>query len=111
MAIDLNTLSRSELLDHKKSLQKEMKAVEKAIGSLQDRERKAALAAAEKAAAEMGFSLADLTGGGKGAKRPALPAKYKNPSNPDQTWSGRGRRPDWIRAAIEAGEDLSNYEI
>lgn len=25
-----------------------------------------------------------------------LPAKYKNPSNPEQTWTGRGKAPAWV---------------
>ncbi|MBM1220167.1 H-NS histone family protein [Ponticoccus sp. SC2-23] len=113
MSKDLNALTREELMDHKKSLQKEMKAVEKALSTLKDREKKAALAAAEKAAAEHGFSLAELAGvGGRGGKTKTISApKYRNPANPDQTWTGRGRRPDWIRDAIDNGEDLSKFEI
>ena len=113
MPKDLNAMTREELMEHKKTVQKEMKAVEKALSTLKDRERMAALAAAEKAAAEHGFSLSELTTtGGRGAKTKsvAIP-KYRNPDNPEQTWTGRGRRPDWIRAALEAGEDLSKFEI
>lgn len=113
MSKDLNAMTREELVDHKKTVQKEMKAVEKALSTLKERERMAALAAAEKTAAEHGFSLSELTTpGGRGtkAKTAAIP-KYRNPANPEQTWTGRGRRPDWIRAALEAGDDLSKFEI
>lgn len=113
MSKDLNAMSREELLDHRKALQKEMKAVEKALSTLKDRERLAALAAAEKAAAEHGFTLAELSGLGRRstrAKSVSAP-KYRNPANPEQTWTGRGRRPDWIREALDKGEDLAKFEI
>ena len=38
-------------------------------------------------------------------------AKYRHPANPDLTWSGRGRRPAWIREAVEAGRSVSDFEI
>lgn len=31
-------------------------------------------------------------------------AKYKNPDNPKQTWSGMGRKPAWFIAQLEAGK-------
>jgi DNA-binding protein H-NS len=37
----------------------------------------------------------------KGVK---LPAKYKNPLNPEQTWTGRGVDPSWVAALREAGQ-------
>lgn len=32
------------------------------------------------------------------ARRTRAPgvAKYRNPSNPDQTWTGRGKKPGWL---------------
>jgi len=105
--MDLDSLSRDELL-------KLRGQVEKAIASLADRERRRALDAAERAAAEHGFSLAQLTGvtvaRGR-AKAGSLPAKYRNPANHDQTWSGRGRRPDWVNAALAEGKALSDLAI
>jgi DNA-binding protein H-NS len=37
----------------------------------------------------------------KGVK---LPAKYKNPLNPAQTWTGRGVDPSWVSVLREAGQ-------
>lgn len=104
MANDLNSMSRKELI----KLQKDVK---KALSTVEAREKKAALAAAEKAAAEMGYSLTELTGKGGKASGPKTPPKYRNPENPDQTWSGRGRRPDWIKAADKAGKSLDDFLI
>jgi len=104
--MDLDGMSRSELMRLRAD-------VDKAISTLADRERKKALEAAERAAAEHGFSLADLTGAvitGKRGKSKS-PAKYRNPADPTQTWSGRGRKPRWINEAAAAGRDLSEFEI
>ena len=30
------------------------------------------------------------------SRGPVNPPKYRNPENPDQTWSGRGKRPAWV---------------
>ena len=46
----------------------------------------------------------------KGAKRVAA-STYRNPKDPEQTWAGIGKRPDWIRAAINAGESLDSMRI
>jgi DNA-binding protein H-NS len=37
----------------------------------------------------------------KGVK---LPAKYKNPLNPNQTWTGRGVDPAWVATLRELGQ-------
>ena len=31
------------------------------------------------------------------------PVKYRNPNNPDETWSGRGKRPIWFKNMLESG--------
>jgi DNA-binding protein H-NS len=79
-----------------------------------ERERRAALAAAEKASAAHGFSLSELTGASTAAARrnkAKSPPKYRNPANPDQTWSGRGRKPGWITEAEAAGRPVSDFLI
>lgn len=30
-------------------------------------------------------------------------AKYRNPADPEQAWSGRGKRPRWFNEALKAG--------
>lgn len=105
MAIDLNSMSQKELLDLKKD-------VEKALVAAEDRSRREALAAAKKAANDFGFSLDELIApGDTGKKRSKNPAKYRNPENPAQTWSGLGRKPQWIHDALEKGTDLKKLEI
>jgi len=46
-----------------------------------------------------------------GEKPPRGQAKYRDPANPFHTWSGRGKRPNWLKAYLEAGRTLADFEI
>jgi DNA-binding protein H-NS len=35
-------------------------------------------------------------------------AKYMNPENPKQTWTGRGKRPKWLNEALDSGKTLDD---
>ncbi|MCB5408763.1 H-NS histone family protein [Pseudogemmobacter faecipullorum] len=105
MDIDLNSLDLKEL----KSLQVR---VAKAVATYEDRRKREALAQLEEKARELGFtSLSELTGAGPVRKRAALEAKYANPANADDTWSGRGRKPRWFIEAIAAGKTEADLAI
>ncbi|WP_425908255.1 H-NS family nucleoid-associated regulatory protein [Nitrobacter sp. TKz-YC02] len=41
---------------------------------------------------------------------PVLP-KYRNPSSPLETWSGRGKQPRWLVAAIKSGRKINDFKI
>ena len=101
--IDLAKLSLDEL----KSLQTR---VTRAIDTYEDRRRKEALAAVEAKAKEMGFSLNDLYTASRKSGLPRAP-KYRHPENPDLTWSGRGRQPQWYKEAIEGGASPEDFMI
>ena len=102
MTIDLSTLSRKELVQLRANIDRE---IERAAV----RELQAAREAAEKAAQEFGFSLNDLQNTPKGKTKTA--ARFRNPNDADQTWSGRGRKPQWIKDAEAAGTDISAFAI
>jgi DNA-binding protein H-NS len=38
-------------------------------------------------------------------------AKYINPENPTQTWSGRGQQPKWVKEALAKGKTLEQLSI
>jgi DNA-binding protein H-NS len=44
-------------------------------------------------------------------KYPKVLPKYCNPQAPSQTWSGRGKRPRWLVAALETGHRLDEFKI
>jgi hypothetical protein len=37
--------------------------------------------------------------------------RYRNPDDQSETWSGRGRRPRWLLAQLQAGRALSDMSI
>ena len=41
---------------------------------------------------------------------PVLP-RFRNPDDPTQTWSGRGKQPEWIRKQLELGRKLEELTI
>lgn len=106
--MDLNNKSLEEL----KKLKKD---VEKAIASFEARKRREALKAVEQVAKEFGVELSEIVGGaGKRrsttAKAKGVP-KYRNPDDPSQTWSGKGRQPAWYKSAIAAGKSNEDLAI
>jgi DNA-binding protein H-NS len=44
-------------------------------------------------------------------KYPRVFPKYRNPSEPSETWSGRGKRPRWLAAALETGRTIEEFVI
>ena len=76
-------------------------------------ERAEALAAIKAKMAELGITIIDLGGASRG--RPAAKvtvkaeAKYRGPEG--QLWSGKGRRPDWMKAALAAGKSFDDFAI
>lgn len=44
-------------------------------------------------------------------KYPKVLPKYCNPNAPTETWSGRGKQPRWLVAALKAGQTLENFKI
>lgn len=113
MKAELKNMSRKEL--------EKLKAnVEKALARVSLQEMKAARIAAEKAAAAHGFSLAEITGNAPqktsaakkngAAKKPSTP-KYCNPSDKSQTWTGKGRQPEWFKSAVAAGVQPDSMTI
>ncbi len=100
---DVETMSLKEL----KNLQKDLA---KAISTFEDRQKSDARSKLEIIAKEMGYSLAELIGTEVKPTRAPAAAKYRHPENAALTWSGRGRKPLWFVAALEAGkspEDLA----
>lgn len=52
-------------------------------------------------------AVADSTG----KTRIAVKPKYRDPADGSQTWTGRGKRPRWFQAALNAGKKESDLLI
>ena len=103
--MNLEDLSLEEL----KSLQNDVAV---ALYNFEKRKKAEALAEIKSLAHAKGFSLDELLGGeaAKGKRAPAV-AKYADPANPDNTWSGRGRKPKWLIAELENGKSVEDFAI
>lgn len=42
---------------------------------------------------------------------PRVFPKYRNPNVPNETWSGRGKQPRWLTAALKTGRSLDEFLI
>jgi DNA-binding protein H-NS len=42
---------------------------------------------------------------------PPVKAKFRNPDQPSETWSGRGKRPRWLDAKLRSGEQIDDFRI
>jgi DNA-binding protein H-NS len=84
----------------------ELTAMETRIGRLiaekRESERAALRGKLSALAREHGFDIRELIGGGRG-RRGSVAAKYRDPQNPANTWTGRGRMPRWMTAAMKGG--------
>lgn len=92
--------------------------IEKAQALIEQKKREKigdAYKAAVEAAASVGLSLDELVAYGAkgkraGAKRSVAP-RYRNPANKEQTWTGRGKQPRWVVAALASGKTLEDLAI
>lgn len=99
--VDLEQLSAEELRAHIKEAQKLLDR------KIRD-ERDKVLKRTEAELAKLGLTLADAVGqpqpkAGKTRAKRQLAPKFRHPDDPTTTWSGVGRKPNWIREAEEAG--------
>ena len=42
---------------------------------------------------------------------PKVEAKFRNPDNPSETWSGRGKTPRWLARLIATGRKIDEFRI
>jgi DNA-binding protein H-NS len=99
----------------------------KQIEALEARIADAKAAAVEEAKAEVkakidavlessGLTIADLYPRAKGARasgkgRSKAGVKFRNPKDPSQTWSGRGRKPLWLVEAVKKGAKQESFAV
>ncbi len=92
-------------------LQKLARDIEAEIERRQEAERERLMAQVRDAATRYGMSLEQFLRPPAKKRRTRPEPKYRNPNNPKQTWSGRGKQPDWVQDALAAGQTLPDLEI
>jgi DNA-binding protein H-NS len=102
---DINGMSYAELTELESKLAS-LKAQK------QTEERAAVKARLTAIAKEAGFDIHDLFGGGRGGRGGKVAPKYRDPKNPANTWTGRGRMPRWLTAATKGNKSkVAEYLI
>jgi DNA-binding protein H-NS len=67
-----------------------------------------------KLASDLNMTVEDLLKLDLKKKKSAKPVgkiKYRNPANPSQTWTGRGKQPNWLKEAMEKGASKEEFAI
>jgi DNA-binding protein H-NS len=93
-----------------KELQELELRVKKARANVQDRSRVDLRKKIEAMVAAAGFRMTDIFGG-RGGKGRVVAAKYVNPDDPSETWTGRGRKPRWLNAKLQEGAKIEKFLI
>lgn len=119
MANDNMNLTTASLSDLKKLHAK----ITKEIGKREQKNKADVLRQVEKIAKDAGLSVDEVLGRPKAAAAPAAKrkpakaargaskkaggkAKYANPADSSQTWTGRGRKPTWVITHLDKGGAL-----
>ena len=42
---------------------------------------------------------------------PQVFPRYRNPAQPSETWSGRGKKPRWLTAQLKSGKKIDDFRI
>jgi DNA-binding protein H-NS len=87
-----------------KELLAQRQALEEKISEARQRETKDAIAKVQALIADFDLSSSDIFPSGKKAKTAStrkVAPKYKNPQT-GETWTGRGRSPNWIKGKSAA---------
>lgn len=116
MAFDLKGFSQKDLDSLINQAQKQKTALTKRKPIAGVRKKLVALAKAE------GYTIGELFGGAKastGGKAPKasktagkkVAPKYRNPANPKETWTGRGKQPRWLAEQVKKGKKVEDFLI
>jgi DNA-binding protein H-NS len=105
---DLSNYNLAELKGLQFDIEKEIKSRQ------QDEVRKAReriLAIAQGVGVPVTALIATAGGAKKGGKGRQGEARFRNPADRSQTWTGRGRQPKWIAEALAGGKSLDDLRI
>jgi DNA-binding protein H-NS len=91
--------------------------LEKQIADAQREEKSGAIAQVKALMAQHGLTAADLVSRGPSAGRSSIPktsgkvaAKYRDAAT-GNSWTGRGLKPNWLKAALDSGKTLADFTI
>jgi DNA-binding protein H-NS len=65
----------------------------------------------ERARIEQRLSELDREMGGHRRRYPRVSPKFQNPTQPAETWAGRGKCPRWLAAQLRLGKKIDDFRI
>lgn len=99
-----------------KDLMAQKAELERQIEQAQAHSRREAIEQIRSLMTDNGLTLADLQGEGRKASaktkegRTKVAAKYRNQATGD-VWTGRGLKPKWLKAELDAGRKLEDFAV
>ena len=84
--------------------------VEEAIAGKRLEEAQATKEQLRAMAEKAGFDIKELFGK-RGSPKGSGVAKYRNPKDTSQTWTGRGRKPNWLVEAVKKGTKIEAFVV
>ena len=88
--------------------------IDRQISDARRQERSDAVSKVRALMAEHGLTAADLVAKTSSPRASTsgrkVAAKYRDPVT-GQTWTGRGLKPKWLSAALEAGKELNDFAV
>ena len=103
--MDISSLGLQELLELQEN-------VEARIVEIKEEEKQKFIIELREKAELLDIPVEELLRAMKGKKaKKSVEAKYRNPENDKETWTGRGRKPKWIEALLAGGGDLESVTI
>lgn len=111
--MDLSKLSVDDLRALQDQVTKQLKvAAEKDLSKAREEIHAIAQRAGIPLQELLSGSLGKKSGKGKPAKAAGkVPVQFRNPSNAEQQWTGRGRQPKWVKEWLDAGKALDAIRV
>lgn len=96
-----------------KELNEMINSAEQVLQSKKEDRRKEVIKQIKELAKTIGVTVEIVDRKKKQSSRKGIkvPAKYHNPKNPSQQWTGRGMKPKWLQALLDKGNSIDKYKI
>ena len=97
--MEIGNLNLDELKSAREAINTRIKEVETQV-----------LAELQAKAASLGFSLVK-NGAPVKAQTQQPKARFINPADPSQRWTGKGRKPSWMTELLQQGRDIEEFRV
>lgn len=104
--IDLSSFNLNQLADLKKQIDVE-------VVRRKESEKANLRAEMQRMAAAAGLTIEEVMGAAKKGRKVVASgvAQFQNPADSSQTWTGRGRKPQWVIDWLASGNSLDGLRI